>query len=201
MASKASFADQQSQVQENVHAQVNIFAMSMDEILIPDNKRIGDAHELPPQPAAALVGMANLLTVLVSAEDEGSTDAAPEEPHRSRTRRRGRDAADRESVPRRAASGHVAAPTRADAARTGPTRARFVSLDGGEIDEMAVADRIHARIARAIQGGECRKEDCFFGEFHKQNPPTFDGEPNTMAVENWLLKMEKLLRALECTDA
>ena len=53
MASKASLADQQSQVQENVHAQVKIFAMSMDEILIPDNKRIGDAYELPPQPAAA----------------------------------------------------------------------------------------------------------------------------------------------------
>ena len=48
MASKASLADQQSQVQENVHAQVKIFAMSMDEILIPDTKRIGDAHELPP---------------------------------------------------------------------------------------------------------------------------------------------------------
>ena len=53
MASKASLADQQSQVQENVHAQVKIFTMSMDEILIPDNKRIGDAYELPPQPAAA----------------------------------------------------------------------------------------------------------------------------------------------------
>lgn len=53
MASKASFADQQSQVQENVHGQVKIFTMSMDEILIPDNKRIVDAHELPPQPAAA----------------------------------------------------------------------------------------------------------------------------------------------------
>ena len=52
MASKASFADQHSQVQENVHAQVKIFVMSMDEIVIPDNKRIGDAHELPPQPAA-----------------------------------------------------------------------------------------------------------------------------------------------------
>ena len=52
MASKASFADQHSQVQENVHAQVKIFAMSMDEILIPKTKRIGDAHELPPQPAA-----------------------------------------------------------------------------------------------------------------------------------------------------
>ena len=52
MASKASFAYQHSQVQENVHAQVKIFVMSMDEIVILDNKRIGDAHELPPQPAA-----------------------------------------------------------------------------------------------------------------------------------------------------
>ncbi|KAF3960925.1 hypothetical protein CMV_014410 [Castanea mollissima] len=53
MASKASLADQQSQVQENIHAQIKSFAMSMDEILIPDNKRIGDAHELPAQPTAA----------------------------------------------------------------------------------------------------------------------------------------------------
>ena len=27
--------------------------MFMDKILIPDTKRIGDAHELPPQPTAA----------------------------------------------------------------------------------------------------------------------------------------------------
>ena len=51
MASKASLANQQ--VQENVHAQIKTFSMSMDEILIPDTKRIGDAHELPPQPIAA----------------------------------------------------------------------------------------------------------------------------------------------------
>ena len=58
-----------------------------------------------------------------------------------------------------------------------------------------MADRIYARIARAVQGGERRREGCTFGEFHKQNPPTFDGEPDPMVVENWLLKMEKLLRA------
>ena len=51
MASKTSLANQQ--VQENVHAQIKTFSMSMDEILIPDTKRIGDAHELPPQPIAA----------------------------------------------------------------------------------------------------------------------------------------------------
>ena len=60
---------------------------------------------------------------------------------------------------------------------------------------------IYARIARAIQGGERRREGCLFGEFHKQNPPTFDGGPDPMAAKNWLLKMKKLLRALECTDA
>ena len=48
MASKASLADQQSQVQGNVYAQIKSFSMSMDEILIPNTKRIGDAHELPP---------------------------------------------------------------------------------------------------------------------------------------------------------
>ena len=53
MASKASIADQQSQLQENVHAQIKSFSMTMDEILIPDAKRIGDAHEMPQQPIAA----------------------------------------------------------------------------------------------------------------------------------------------------
>lgn len=64
-----------------------------------------------------------------------------------------------------------------------------------------MADGIYARIARAIQGRERSKEGCSFGEFHKPNPLTFNGEPDPMALENWLLKMEKLLRALECTDA
>ena len=53
MASKASIAVQQSQLQENVHAQIKSFSMTMDEILIPDAKRIGDAHEMPQQPIAA----------------------------------------------------------------------------------------------------------------------------------------------------
>ena len=42
---------------------------------------------------------------------------------------------------------------------------------------------------------------CSFGDFHTQNPPTFNGEPDLMVVENRLLKMEKLLSALECADA
>nr|POE55791.1 hypothetical protein CFP56_30581 [Quercus suber] len=74
---------------------------------------------------------------------------------------------------------------------------RPVTPDGGEIDEVVVAGRIYARIARAVQGDERRREDFLFGEFRKQNPPTFDGGPDPMAAENWLLKMEKLLRALE----
>ncbi|KAM4099886.1 hypothetical protein ACB094_05G026600 [Castanea mollissima] len=53
MASEASIADQQSQLQENVHAQIKSFSMTMDEILIPDTKRTGDGHELPRQPIAA----------------------------------------------------------------------------------------------------------------------------------------------------
>ena len=53
MGSKASIADQQSQLQENVHAQIKSFSMTMDEILILDTKRIGDAHEMPQQPIAS----------------------------------------------------------------------------------------------------------------------------------------------------
>ena len=78
---------------------------------------------------------------------------------------------------------------------------RSVTPDGGGIDEVAMADRIYARTARVVQGGERRREGCTFGEFHKQNSPTFNGEPDPMAAENWLLKIEKLLRALGCTDA
>ncbi|KAM4099887.1 hypothetical protein ACB094_05G026700 [Castanea mollissima] len=40
-------------LQENVHAQIKSFSMTMDEILIPDTKRIGDTHEMPQQPIAA----------------------------------------------------------------------------------------------------------------------------------------------------
>ncbi|KAG5008508.1 hypothetical protein JHK85_027050 [Glycine max] len=38
MASKASFADQQMQVQENVHSQIKTFCTFMDEILLPNEK-------------------------------------------------------------------------------------------------------------------------------------------------------------------
>ena len=38
MASKASLADQEKQVQENVHLQIKRFCTSMDEILLPDGK-------------------------------------------------------------------------------------------------------------------------------------------------------------------
>ena len=76
---------------------------------------------------------------------------------------------------------------------------RSITPDGGEIDK--VVDRIYARITRVVQGGERRREGCSFWDFHKQNSPTFNGEPDPMVAKNWLLKMEKLLRALECTDA
>nr|POE55249.1 hypothetical protein CFP56_02246 [Quercus suber] len=78
-------------------------------------------------------------------------------------------------------------------------RERSITPNGGEISE--VANKIYARIARAVQGGECRREGCSFREFHKQSPPNFNDEPDPMAAKNWLLKMEKLLKALECTNA
>ena len=53
MACKASLADQQNQLQENIHAQIKSFSMSINEILLPYTKRIVEAQELPPQPIFA----------------------------------------------------------------------------------------------------------------------------------------------------
>ncbi|KAK7825665.1 hypothetical protein CFP56_032946 [Quercus suber] len=49
MACKASFADQQKQVQENIHPQIISFSMCIDEILLLYTERIVKAQELPPQ--------------------------------------------------------------------------------------------------------------------------------------------------------
>ena len=53
MACKASLADQQKQLQENIHAQIQSFTMCINEILLPYTKRIVEAQELPPQPIVA----------------------------------------------------------------------------------------------------------------------------------------------------
>ena len=49
MASKASFADQQMQVQENVHSQIKAFCKFMDEILLPKERMVNDRFELSQQ--------------------------------------------------------------------------------------------------------------------------------------------------------
>uniref|UniRef100_A0A2N9GH84 CCHC-type domain-containing protein n=1 Tax=Fagus sylvatica TaxID=28930 RepID=A0A2N9GH84_FAGSY len=71
--------------------------------------------------------------------------------------------------------------------------------EGNEVDE--VANKIYARLAQAARHGEGQKEGCSFMEFRKQNPPTFAGATDPMVAENWLLKMEKLLKVLHCTDS
>ncbi|KAK6933645.1 hypothetical protein RJ641_036539, partial [Dillenia turbinata] len=50
MASKASFADQQKQVQENIHFQVKTFCKSMDEILLPE----ANVSNEPPKSASQM---------------------------------------------------------------------------------------------------------------------------------------------------
>ncbi|GAB2275291.1 hypothetical protein Dimus_010051 [Dionaea muscipula] len=45
MASKASLADQQKQVQENIHSQIKDFCAFMDDILLPVKTTPGEAHE------------------------------------------------------------------------------------------------------------------------------------------------------------
>ena len=42
-------------------------------------------------------------------------------------------------------------------------RERSVTPDGSEIDEVVMENRIYAKIVRAVQGGECRRDGCTFG--------------------------------------
>ncbi|KAF8398718.1 hypothetical protein HHK36_014575 [Tetracentron sinense] len=53
MAGKASLADQQKQVQENIHSQVKTVCMLIDEILLPDIKNTQEQLNLPLQANAA----------------------------------------------------------------------------------------------------------------------------------------------------
>ncbi|TQD90409.1 hypothetical protein C1H46_024046 [Malus baccata] len=53
MANKASIADQQIQVQENIHLQIKNFCVSMDEVLLPNVKKINEGTESPKQSNAA----------------------------------------------------------------------------------------------------------------------------------------------------
>jgi hypothetical protein len=87
---------------------------------------------------------------------------------------------------------------------TGPYRERERSAtpvinEVNEVDE--VANKIYARLAQAARHGEGQKEGYSFMEFRKQNPPTFAGATDPMVAENWLLKMEKLLKVLHYTDS
>lgn len=45
MAGKASLADQQKQVQDNIHSQIKTFSTWLDEILLPDSKSINESAE------------------------------------------------------------------------------------------------------------------------------------------------------------
>ncbi|XP_059630993.1 uncharacterized protein LOC132273904 isoform X2 [Cornus florida] len=53
MAGKASLADQQKQVQENIHFQIKTFCTSMNDILLPDMKSIKEPLNSTQQPHIA----------------------------------------------------------------------------------------------------------------------------------------------------
>jgi hypothetical protein len=48
-SSKTSYADQVTQVQENVHSQIKTFCTFMDEILLPNEKTVNDPLGLSQQ--------------------------------------------------------------------------------------------------------------------------------------------------------
>ncbi|XP_042958073.1 uncharacterized protein LOC122293599 [Carya illinoinensis] len=41
---------------------------------------------------------------------------------------------------------------------------------------------------------------CTLNQFTQQHPPTFDGKAEALDVESWIKRMEKIFRALFCTD-
>ncbi|KAE9450978.1 hypothetical protein C3L33_17146, partial [Rhododendron williamsianum] len=77
MAGKASLADQQKQVQDNIHSQIKTFSTWMDEILLPDSKSINESAESNSQKntqtavalALLLEGQAPQITVLTAVPD------------------------------------------------------------------------------------------------------------------------------------
>ncbi|CBI29057.3 unnamed protein product, partial [Vitis vinifera] len=52
MAGKASLADQQKQVQENIHSQIKTFCNTLDGVLLPDSKNMNELPESCPQTKA-----------------------------------------------------------------------------------------------------------------------------------------------------
>ena len=36
-------------------------------------------------------------------------------------------------------------------------------------------------------------------QFEKLNPPSFNGEPDPMIAEKWIMRVEKIFQALECS--
>lgn len=54
MASKASLADQQKQVQENIHYQIENFCISMNQILFPDKSKENQAVQSSKQSNSTL---------------------------------------------------------------------------------------------------------------------------------------------------
>ncbi|XP_054808906.1 uncharacterized protein LOC129311004 isoform X2 [Prosopis cineraria] len=79
MASKASIADQQVQVQENVHSQIKDFCKFMDEILLPNDKMTSDSLE-PSQQISDLPRQSGLSLAV------GSSASPPNHPPIPQTR-------------------------------------------------------------------------------------------------------------------
>ncbi|CAL5419711.1 unnamed protein product [Camellia sinensis] len=77
MAGKASLADQQKQVQENIYSQIKTFCASMDEILLPDSKSINESSESTSQRNTAVTRSGLGLAVgRMSPQNKSSVDTA-----------------------------------------------------------------------------------------------------------------------------
>jgi len=60
--------------------------------------------------------------------------------------------------------------------------------------------KMGANANREVRQNEEEQRGCTFEQFNKQHPPSFEGLPDAVASENWLLQMEKLMEVMCCTD-
>lgn len=60
--------------------------------------------------------------------------------------------------------------------------------------------KMGANANREVRQNEEEQRGCTFEQFNKQHPPSFEGLPDAVAAENWVLQMEKLMEVMCCTD-
>jgi hypothetical protein len=105
-----------------------------------------------------------------------------------------------------------------------PTRSRTNKTESGHTEGNAVGNEENATanqhpealtalasqlVALITMGAKDQREGgphteaprgCTFEKFNRQHPPVFEGQPDAIAAENWVLQIEKLMEVMNCTE-